>query len=98
MDGVPYYIQPISPTQSKDEVHSDIMAFDMSGAQYTTGNETKEVKQPRPNNDLIGATAGVLWNDHHVTMTRFYAQHMEERNRVLEHFAQALTLCPLNHQ
>jgi hypothetical protein len=69
MDRMPHYIDPVSSSHFKNEVHSDIMAFHMSGAQYTTDNETHEVKHLGPDNDLIRATVGVIWNDHFVTMT-----------------------------
>jgi hypothetical protein len=38
--GIPQHLQPVSPSKLSEEVHSDIMAFDMSGEQTITDNET----------------------------------------------------------
>jgi hypothetical protein len=76
-----------------DEVHSDVFAFDMSGAQYRKNEDPGEEIGPDPDNGLVGATLGVIWNDQHVTMTRYCSQHMIEDGIALGNFAQVVSLC-----
>jgi hypothetical protein len=67
VDGVPHYVRPVCPRQFVEEVYSDFMAFDMSGSQYQKNEVSGEEVRQRPDNDLTGATVGVVWNDDYVS-------------------------------
>jgi hypothetical protein len=60
VDGVPHYVQPVCPCQFMEEVHSDIFAFDMSGAQYKTNEVSEEVTHPGPDNNMASDTVVVI--------------------------------------
>jgi hypothetical protein len=62
-------VQPVCPKEFRDEVFSDVFAFDQQGCQ-TDRDSTGTFVGPGEVNELIGGVVGLLWNDHYVTMTR----------------------------
>jgi hypothetical protein len=70
------------------------MVLDVAGAQSQTDEESGKAIRPAPDNDLVGASVGVVWHYHFVTMAQYWIQHMVEDGIGLEYFAHALCLCP----
>jgi hypothetical protein len=66
-------IQPACPKEFREEVSSDIFAFDQQGCQ-TQRDSSGPMVGPSEENELIGGIVGVLWNDHYATMTRYCGQ------------------------
>jgi hypothetical protein len=85
---------PESPMEFKDEVHSDVCAFDQPGFQTQTDSTTRKTIVPGEGNELLGGVIGVISNDHHVTMTRCADKGTPADLMTLRNFAQLISLCP----
>jgi hypothetical protein len=87
-------IKPICPKHFKDEVHSDVSAFDRPGLQTQNDSTTGEPIIPGEGNELIGGVVGVTWNDDYATTTRVSDKGKSSEELTLQHFAQLVSLCP----
>jgi hypothetical protein len=86
--------QPVCPTQFRTEVCTHVFAFDQPGPQIQNDSTTGEMVGPNPSNELIDGVVGVVWNDHHVMMTRYCDKSRSLDELSVEHFAQVGSLCP----
>jgi hypothetical protein len=62
-------IQPVYPKQFREDVCSDVFAFDQPGTQTQNDSMTGETVGPNPSNELLGGVVGLVWNDYYATMT-----------------------------
>jgi hypothetical protein len=87
-------IEPVCPKEFKDETHMDVCAFDQPGFQTHTDSRTGETVLSGEGNELLAGVIGVIWSDHHVTMTHCTDKNVAPEMDFLRNFAQLLSLCP----
>jgi hypothetical protein len=88
------YVEPVCPEEFKDEVRSDIYAFDQPGYESQTGSTTGETIEAGEGNELLRGVISVVWNDRHVTMTRCADKNTSPALIYLRNCANVVSLCP----
>jgi hypothetical protein len=90
-------LQVVPPTLFKDVNQTDITVIERSGkmtARVIEDGVEVELK-PGPGSELVESTVGVIWSAAHVTMNKLAYCRGEEDERVLGHFSNTLSFCPL---
>jgi hypothetical protein len=83
-----------SPLRSSRVEDRRSCLFDHPGFRTQIDSETGETILPGEVNQLLLGVIGVIWSDHHVTMTRFADENVSPEMMILRNFAQLLSLCP----
>jgi hypothetical protein len=86
-------VQPVFPKEFRAGVLSDVFAFDQKGCK-TGRDSTVAIIGPSEENELVSEVVGILWNDHHVTMTRYCRKAKTDKEMTLGNFANVVSSCP----
>jgi hypothetical protein len=81
----------------QDLNHSDITVLERSTCrtfiEIEYGKEV--VRKPGPENDMVGTAIGVVWSRAHAMMNKVAHRGGVEKERVMRHFRDSLTLYPI---